>query len=205
MVEMNYAAIGDRIRQKRKEIGLTQKELAAKVSLSEGSVSKYENGKVEDATNTKLNEFAQALGVDIGWLLGIPLRSKNKVPVLGRVRAGIPIEAIEEILDYEEIPQDMASNGDYFALRITGNSMEPRICDGDIVIVKRQSDVESGDIAIVLVNGSDATCKKLVKHENGISLIAFNSAYEPRFFTNEEIISMPITIVGRVVELRGKF
>ncbi|MFV0398461.1 MAG: LexA family protein, partial [Bacteroidales bacterium] len=185
--------------------GLTQKELAAKVSLSEGSVSKYENGKVEDATNTKLNEFAQALGVDIGWLLGLEVRRKHKSPVLGHVHAGIPIEAIENILDYEEISPAMASTGEYFALRIAGSSMEPRICDGDVVIVRKQSDIESGEVAIVMVNGCDATCKKVVKHENGLSLVSFNAVYEPKFFTNDEILSMPITILGRVEELRGKF
>ena len=83
--------------------------------------------------------------------------------------------------------------------------MEPKISDGDVVIVRRQSDVDSGQIAIVLVNGDDATCKKYVKHENGISLISSNPVYAPMFYTFEEIAKKPIVILGRVVELRAKF
>lgn len=128
-----------------------------------------------------------------------------KIPVLGYVRAGIPIDAVEEILDYEEISKDMASTGDFFALRIKGNSMQPRIWEGDIVIVKQQNDVENGDIAIVLVNGDDATCKKVKKRDDGIMLIPNNSEYEPMFFTNQQVQDLPVTIIGRVVELRGKF
>ena len=83
--------------------------------------------------------------------------------------------------------------------------MEPRIKEGDVVIVKQQDDVESGQVAIVLINGDDATCKKFVKHDNGISLVSYNPAYSPMFFTPEEIKTKPIRIIGRVVELRGKF
>lgn len=128
-----------------------------------------------------------------------------KIPVLGYVRAGIPIDAVEEILDYEEISKDMASTGDFFALRIKGNSMQPRIWEDDIVIVKQQNDVENGDIAIVLVNGDDATCKKIKKRDDGIMLIPNNPEYEPMFFTNQQVQDLPVTIIGRVVELRGKF
>ena len=128
-----------------------------------------------------------------------------KIPVLGYVRAGIPIDAVEEILDYEEISKDMASTGDFFALRIKGNSMQPRIWEDDIVIVKQQNDVDNGDIAIVLVNGDDATCKKIKKRDDGIMLIPNNSEYEPMFFTNQQVQDLPVTIIGRVVELRGKF
>lgn len=70
------------------------------------------------------------------------------------------MEAVENILDYEEISEDMARQGDYFALQIKGDSMEPRIKEGDVVIVRKQPDVESGEVAIVLVNGDEATIKK---------------------------------------------
>lgn len=133
-------------------------------------------------------------------------RSKGvRIPVLGSVVAGVPVEAVEDILDYEEITEEMASTGDFFALQIKGDSMEPRIRAGDVVIVRKQSDVESGQIAIVLVNGDEATCKKYVKHDNGISLVSFNSAYSPMFYTANEAEQKPVRIIGRVVELRGKF
>lgn len=128
-----------------------------------------------------------------------------RIPVLGRVVAGIPIEAIEEIIDWEEIPQRMAASGKFFALRVCGHSMEPRILEGDVVIVRQQEDVDSGDIAIVMVNGDEATVKRVKKQEDGITLIATNtSVYEPHFYSNQEIRDLPVRILGKVVELRGK-
>ena len=82
--------------------------------------------------------------------------------------------------------------------------MEPRICNGDVVIVRQQSDAESGDIVIAMVNGNDATCKRLVKYSSSIALVSLNSKYEPMMFTNEEIESKPVKIIGKVVELIGK-
>ena len=121
------------------------------------------------------------------------------------MRAGIPIEAVQEILDYEEITPEMAAQGEHFALQVTGNSMEPRFQEGDVVIVRRQPDVDDGNIAVVLVDGNDATVKTVRKHKNGISLVAMNPSYTPMFFTNDEILELPVSIIGKVVELRGKF
>jgi hypothetical protein len=128
-----------------------------------------------------------------------------KIPVLGDVAAGIPIEAVESILDYEEIDEELASKGEFFGLRIKGNSMSPRIQSGDVVIVRVQSDAESGDIVIAKVNGDDACCKRLQKHDEGISLISLNPEYEPMFFSKKDIADLPVHIIGKVVELRGKF
>lgn len=120
--------------------------------------------------------------------------------------AGIPIEAVEEILDYEEITPELAATGEFFALKIRGHSMEPRMMEGDVVIVRKQEDVESGDVAIVLVNGNEATVKRVKKQEEGITLIATNtSVYEPHFYSNKEIKKLSVQILGKVVELRGKF
>lgn len=127
------------------------------------------------------------------------------INVLGRVAAGIPINAINEIIDTEEISEEMAKTGEYFGLKIRGDSMEPRICDGDVVIVRQQDNAESGDIVIAMVNGDDATCKRLVKYASSIALVSLNSKYEPMMFTNEEIMSKPVRVIGKVVELRGKF
>lgn len=128
-----------------------------------------------------------------------------RIPVLGRVAAGIPIEAITDVDDWEEIPESMAKTGEYFALRITGNSMEPRIMEGDVVIVRKQSCIDSGDVAIVLVNGNDATVKQVTKSENGITLIGWNpSVFSPQVYNNDQIKSLPIQILGKVIEVRGK-
>lgn len=127
------------------------------------------------------------------------------IPVLGRVAAGVPITATEEVLDYEEITLEMANRGKYFALRVQGDSMEPKISNGDVVIVRQQPDVDSGQIAVVMVNGEDATVKRVVKQPNGIMLVANNPSYQPMFYSNEDIEKLPVRICGRVVELRAKF
>ena len=85
------------------------------------------------------------------------------------------------------------------------NSMEPRIYENDVVIVRQQNDAESGDVVIATINGDEATCKRLRKYRDGIELISNNPSYEPMFFSNEEILSKPVRIIGKVVELRGKF
>ena len=99
----------------------------------------------------------------------------------------------------------MAASGEYAALKIKGNSMLPRFTPGDVVIVKIQSDVNDGDIAIVMVNGDEATCKKIKKTPEGVMLISTNPDYEPMFYTNREISEKPVRIWGKVVELRAKF
>lgn len=134
--------------------------------------------------------------------------SSNKaftINVLGRVAAGIPINAITDIVDTEEISEELARTGEFFALKVEGDSMEPRICDGDVVIVRQQEDADSGDIVIAMVNGDDATCKRLVKYTSSIALVSLNTKYEPMMFTEDEIETKPVKIIGKVVELRGKF
>ena len=112
---------------------------------------------------------------------------------------------IEEIIDYEEIPIEMAKNGEYFALQIKGDPMEPKFSAGDVVIVRKQEDVDNGDIAIVLVNGNEATVKKIRKFDGGINLIPTNSNYDVITYTNAQIEQLPVRIIGKVVELRAKF
>lgn len=131
--------------------------------------------------------------------------TKFMVPVLGLVRAGIPMDAVEYIIDYEEISEEMARQGEFFGLQIKGDSMEPRITEGDVVIVRKQPDVESGEIAIVLVNGDEATIKKVQKFNGGINLIPSNPAYDVTTYTNDLIEKLPVQILGKVVELRAKF
>lgn len=99
----------------------------------------------------------------------------------------------------------MAKTGEYFALKIAGKSMEPRMMDGDVVIVRRQPDVDSGDIAVVLVNGNDATVKQISKSDAGLTLIGWNpSVYTPKTYNKKECKELPVTILGKVVEIRGK-
>lgn len=204
---------GKRLKMLREEKGLTQKDLAEKLSLTPKAISFYELGSREPSGDALIH-MAHILGTTTDYLLGNSTTKEAnqkvgrgvRIPVLGRVVAGIPIEAVEEILDYEEITPELAASGDFFALKIRGHSMEPRMMEGDVVIVRRQDDVDSGDVAIVLVNGDEATVKRVKKQEEGITLIATNtSVYEPHFYSNKEITELPVRILGRVVELRGKF
>ena len=165
----------------------------------------YEKGNREPDFET-LEAIADFFNVDMGRLIGDLSPRKGKwIPVLGVVRAGLPMDAVENIIDYEEISEEMARQGEFFALQIKGDSMEPRIKEGDVVIVRKQPDVESGDIAIVLVNGDDATIKKVQKFDGGINLIPSNSAYNVLTYSNAQIESLPVQILGKVVELRAKF
>lgn len=194
-----------RIKELRKAKKLTSKELAARLGVAESTMSLYENGKREPDFNT-LGRIADILDTDLDYLLGMsdtPRPSKSRrIPIFGSVAAGVPIDAITDIEDYEEISEDMAKDGEYAALRIKGNSMEPMLLQGDTVIVRVQNTIESGEIAVVLVGGDEATCKKVQKTPDGVMLISINPTYEPMFFTNEMIDSMPILIFGKVVEMR---
>lgn len=194
----------EQIKRLRITYRMTQSEFAKRLGVSPSAAAMYERGEREPSIET-LNRMADIFGVDINVLYGRDARPVM-IPVLGYVAAGIPIEQIEEILDYEEISPAMIKDGsEYFALQIKGQSMEPRIYSGDVVIVRVQPDVDSGQIAIVCVNGDEATCKKIIKQEGGILLQPLNPTYQTVFYTNEQIESVPITILGRVVELRGKF
>lgn len=189
----------------------TQKEIATAIGVSPQTFNTWCQG-IALPRMGKVQILADYFGIFKSDLIDdkstVDLKNKKNgvtVNVLGRVAAGIPIEAVEDIIDTEEITEELAKTGSFFGLQIRGNSMEPRMCEGDIVIVRQQDDAESGDVVIAMVNGNDATCKRLRKYRDGIELISNNPSYEPMFFSNEEIISKPIKIIGKVVELRGKF
>lgn len=135
----------------------------------------------------------------------VPIESGYTIPVLGRVAAGYGKEAVEEVIGQIEISPALSAKGDYFGLLIKGDSMIPTLYDGDTVIVQRVDDAESGDLVIALVNGHDATCKRLQKYAEGIALIPQNLVYEPMRFTESEIDTTPVKILGKVIEMRRKF
>ena len=207
--------LSSNIRFLRKEKGWSQDYIAEQLGYkSFTTIQKWESGVAEPPIK-KLKALAELFNIDMDELANGDLVDDHssikslagvRIPVLGEIVAGLPIDAYQEILDYEEIPAALASQGEFFALKVKGDSMSPRIADGDVVICKQQSDIESGDIAVVTINGDTATLKKVVKHSTGITLVALNTAvFQPQFFTNEEVISLPIVIQGKVIELRAKF
>lgn len=200
----------ERLRILRNERGVRQSDIAEHLGISRTAYIKYEHGDSEPSLEN-LAKIADYYGVTVDFVIG---KSNSRtgaipkgvlIPVLGDVQAGLPMEAVENIIDYEEIPESMARSGEYFGLRIRGASMEPRFTEGDVVIVRKQSTIETGEIGVVLVNGDSATIKKIKRSAAGITLIPTNPAFEPMFYDNEEIRDLPVTIVGKVVELRAKF
>ena len=198
----------NRIRELRASIGLKQADLAKALKVSQATMSGYETGKYEPDLST-LKAIADYFSVSVDYVLGgdvKPISVKGiSIPVYAAVAAGIPIEAIEDIVDYEEIDAALAATGDFFGLRIKGDSMEPRMREGDVVIVRKQDDADTGDIAIVLVNGIEATVKKIKKEPSGLSLIPNNPAHDIQYYSAADIASLPVRIIGKVVELRAKF
>ena len=194
----------------RKAAGISQAELGKAIGVAQNTVSAWEKG-VRQPDNSCLRLLAEYFSVSVDEVLGYsgavsPASSANayRVPVLGRVAAGLPLLADEEIIDWEELPNAWRLRGDYFGLVIKGQSMEPRMCEGDVVIIRKQESCESGQTAIVMVNGDEATCKRVVYHDNGLSLVSYNPVFPPQFYTSEEVEKLPVRIIGIVAELRAK-
>ena len=205
-------------------------DLANKTHINKSLISNYLSGAFK-AKQDKLDIIARTLGVSEAWLMGydvdmdrewfeekepseilidnaryIETTTKTiKIPVLGKVPAGIPIEAIQDILGYEEIPASMLKSGNnYFALKIAGDSMYPDYKTGDIIIIRQQNDCNSGDDCVVMVNGDDATFKRVIKQEKSIILKPLNNNYEPYYFNENEILTKPVRIIGIAIEVRRK-
>lgn len=190
--------------------GIKASQVAKATGIPPSTFTDWKKGRSKPKAD-KIKKIADYLDISKDWLEGVsdnPVVQQKKgniINVLGDVAAGIPIEAVENIIDTEEISECLANTGEFFGLRIKGDSMQPSICEGDTVIVKRQDDANTGDIIIALVNGDNATCKRLVKYKDGISLISLNPSYEPMVFSKKEIQEKPVRIIGRVVENRRKF
>lgn len=222
--------LGEIIKKYREEHQMSLQDFADLIGTSRSYIHMLEKN-INPSTNKPispsietLKSLANAMNMDLELLLKqlnneqdiyideneykkqfINTSSSAVVFVYGTIPAGIPMECIEDIIDTEEISADMLK-GDkqYFGLKIKGNSMYPDYLDGDTIILEKTDDCESGDECCVMVNGSDGTFKKVIKNENGIILQPLNSEYQPMFYTNEQIKSLPVRIIGKVVELRRK-
>lgn len=202
-------SLGSRIRALREQSQLSQKEFAAKMNIANNTLSMYEND-LRVPNDTIKSKIADYFGVTIDYLLGrAPIETGGdivQIPVLGSIPAGIPLEAIEDIVDWEEIPKTMCSGGkEFFALKVKGDSMWPDVLEGDIVILRKTPSCETGDVCAVLVNGDEATLKTVKFAEDGsLTITPKNPSYPPRTFTPEQIQQLPVSIAGVVVELRRK-
>lgn len=203
----NKKTMSKNLKKYLKLYNVSRIQLSESLGISYSTVSDWINGNAYPRID-KIEMMANYFGINKSDLVEEDYNNETsalKIPVLGNVAAGIPISAVEDILDYEEVPISWQNQGEFFALRIKGDSMEPRMESGDVVIVKQQSDANSGDTVIALVNGDDATCKRLEKTDNGIMLVSTNTKYPPMFYSKEDIVNKPVVILGKVVEFRGKF
>lgn len=200
--------------------GIKASELSEKAHIPKSAISQYLSGLYEAKQKT-IFKLATALNISEAWLMGLDvpmeknfddnIQGKEKetnsaiVFVYGTIPAGIPMECIEDIIDTEEISADMLKGGkQYFGLRVKGDSMEPDYLDGDVIIFQKQDDCENGDDCVVMVNGNDGTFKRVFKNENGIILQPLNNKYQPMIYSNEQIETLPVKILGVFEELRRK-
>ena len=202
--------MGTIIKKRREQLGVSQEQLANILGYkSRSSINKIELNHT-DLPQSKIVALAKALSVTPAYLMGWedieqPIPKSNgyptvRIPVLGDVAAGVPILAQQDIVGYEDILANMAKTGEYFGLKIKGDSMEPKIHDNDIVIVKSMSDAENNDIVIAMIN-NEATCKRLHKYSNSVVLTGINPDYKPIEVTPDENIQ----ILGKVVMSISKF
>ena len=202
----NRRVMGQNIEYYMSRMGLERKELAKALGVPYSSLTDWMNGNAYPRID-KIQLMADFFGIEKSDLVESRSAQKTtkavKIPILGRVAAGPLMKMIENVEG--DIVSDITPSEDIFALRIKGNSMSPRIESGDVVIVRKQPDVESGEIAIVAVNGDEATCKRIKKYRDGLELIPINPSFPVQFFTYEEVEKKPVTILGKVVELRAKF
>lgn len=213
--------IGNKIRNLREQRNLTQEEIAEYLNTTPQTISRYEIGdrktnqdilfKLAEYFKVSINDFFPPLSFDNASIADISSDNTIQIPVLGSIKAGTPIEAQEDILEYVDIPTEWTKGGKlYYGLKISGDSMYPKYNENDIVIFEHIEDFVSAqkkDCAVI-VNGFDATFKNVTITENGITLVPLNinnsDNYQPTFYDNEQINSLPVRIVGIAREKRTR-
>lgn len=198
----------NRIKKLREEFGYTQQDLASKLNGSKSVIGLYESETRKPSLEI-LVKLSEIFNCSIDYILcKTDIRNAvvntAKIPILGTVKAGYDWLAEENIIDYITLKDTIPNINEYFALRVTGDSMLPLLSDGDLVIVHDQDDVESGQTAVILINGEEATIKKVIKTNEGIELHAMNPYYPIKKFTFEDMKNIPVKIIGRVKEAKIK-
>lgn len=224
--------MSERILRSIKNAGLSYGELHERTGIPKSALQRYATGETEKIPLDRVEAIAKATEVSAAYLMGwadratentLPPKSENTIPpgfeplpegaesykpkgympVLGCVRAGMPLYADENIEEY--IACDYEDENEYFALKIKGDSMNAAgINEGDYVVVRKQEIVENGEIAIVIVNGDDATIKRFSRQGNTVVLTpqSYNAEHKPQIYDLSEI---PVRVIGKVVEARRKF
>lgn len=209
MIDINEYA-SNKIKDIREKNNLTQQQLADKLHINQQNIARYELNQRTIKMDFLL-ELCKLFNVKLDYFVPNNTSFVNleedtiNIKVLGRIPAGIPFEAIEDIIKYIDIPKEWTfGNKEYFGLLIDGNSMSPKYQNGDIVIFQKCEDhikCNNKDCA-VMVNGNDATFKKFIFNNNGVILQPYNMEYETKSFTPEEVQELPVKLVGFAVQIR---
>lgn len=186
------------------DAGISINQMCKETGVSRAILSDIKMGRQNGLSLRNAKRVADYFSVDVAYLMGESSANMYRIPVYGEIAAGLPILAEQVIIDYESIPAEMARSGEYFALQVKGNSMEPRMYSGDVVILRKTEEFVSGSVCAVMVNGEEATLKKVIVRQNGITLIPLNPAYNPLNFDKEQIKNLPVRCFGVAVEVRGK-
>jgi repressor LexA len=201
-----------------------QKRTSYKVSKATGiatsTLTKWKQGEYMPKRD-KLQKIADYLGVRLEFLTGeSPYRTDEdfinsfktgdsktgiRIPDYDSIPADIYSGKTVKTVGWKEITGDAAKNSEFFGLRVQGDFMLPRIAEGDTVIVHRQPEAESGDVVIATLKDNTTVCRRIMKCPDGIILISFNPVYKPEYYTNADIRSLPVHIIGKVVENRQKY
>ena len=194
---------------RRHELGLTLKEVALAVGVSEATVQRWESGNIKNLRQDKIAKLAEALKISPSTLMGwdipdsIPVTSVQRIPVVGSVYAGVGGIAQADFQGYEPA-YNLEGNGDYRYFVVKGDSMSPGIMPGDLALVRLQDDVECGELAVVIVNGEEGLIKRVQKQHGSIVLVSANAAeYPPRVFIGSDMNE--VKIWGRVMEVKRKY
>ena len=218
-MQLSNKELGEYLEEARKNKGYSTYDVNRLTDISQSYISLIEKGK-RRASAIILKTLAPIYSLDYldlyekaGYIdliedekkqqILTPLSNQITIPLLGTVKAGYDYLAEENIVGYESI-DNVSDKENYYALTVTGDSMEPLFSDGDIAIVHKQNDFESGNICIVLINGDEATVKKVVRMEDGIDLIAMNPYYPKKHFSKENMQEIPVKVIGKVVEARKR-
>lgn len=186
----------------------TQADVAKDLGINKATVSSWMNG-TRIPRMPKIDLLCHYFNVSRADIMephtSAPVAYKTTmIPKLSAVSAGSGVLAQENVEGYVDIPEAMAKTGNFFALTVKGDSMEPDLHDKDVVIVKQQPDAETGDLVIAKVNGDEGFCKRLKKYADGIALVSVNPSYEPMYFSDKQVKEEPVVVVGKVVEVRRK-
>ncbi|MCL2507648.1 MAG: helix-turn-helix domain-containing protein [Oscillospiraceae bacterium] len=194
----------DMIRILRRQKKLSQIELAGICGVHQTAVSQWEQGRTKPDLDS-LVKMAACFNVSVDMILGTDAGLSEKIPVIDHIRGGMKPPRDGEIVQFEPITADMADSGEHFAIKAAGEAMRPVFSAGDILIVRRQDSVNSGELALVLIGREDAVARRVIKKGTSIMLAPFNAEFEPILFTEDEIRETPVAIIGKIVELRRKY